>query len=162
MLMGNWWEKITSRRLRDAVEADEVLTMLRHRAAYRTVWFVVAVLGAATIVCLKLTTDPMWQTVGFTLFAVFFLLILVYESILAYDGVMKGEDELIAQLKIPRSTIILKALMYGVLTAVYLTVIQQLGEGGFDPLFDIVSGVLIALVFAWLYYSRWRKAMKDN
>lgn len=78
----------------DLINSDEILRSLTHRAAYRTMITMRWILLPGSIILTQVVQDEHWNIAGYTMFAVFFLTALIFEVILAYDGVFIGVEEL--------------------------------------------------------------------
>lgn len=141
----------------DLVNNDEVLVALKHRSAFRAFKLISVALIVTAAVLQLMRVAGEWKVVGLTLFVVFFCMVLVYEVLLAYEGVYKGRDELISRLRLKRATVVRKSILNGIFMGAYMFCFLLLPTKELGISWSVGEAVVIAAVFAWLHYSRYRK-----
>lgn len=152
-MLGRTKQRISDENL---INSDEILRSVTHRAAYRAMIAMRWMLIPGMIVLGYVIDDEIWNAVGLTLFAIFFLNALFFEVILAYDGVFKGLDELRQNIVIDRRTIIRRALMRGLESAVFFGVISTLTDVDNSTFDNVLEGAIFGVIMGCAYLYKWR------
>ncbi|MBK9181751.1 MAG: hypothetical protein IPM83_01255 [Ignavibacteria bacterium] len=156
--MTSWLYDVFDDQLARTAKGDEVLQMLRHRAAFRTMLIVAVLALLIALYGRYISESEAWHTVTLTLAFVLIAIFVTYESILAYYGVLTGEEELLEELRLPRSVVIAKSVTAGISMGVYISILQYLAMGS-DDLTTGLPGLFIAAAFGVIHFRRWRKAI---
>ncbi len=140
----------------DLINSDEILRSLTHRAAYRTMITMRWILLPGSILLTQVVQDDQWMIAGYTLFAVFFLTALIFEVILAYDGVFKGVEELRKHVRMDKRTIVAKVIEIFI-NMIGLSLLISFLSKSDSPLLDtLIRGVGLGIMLSSMYLYRWR------
>ncbi len=144
------------------IDQDEILSAVQNRAAFKTVRITSTILLFASIILLFVMPGDEWQYAGYVLFGAFFLLVLVFDILLAADGVFKGQDELMARLSLPKSVVVRRAIYAGLLTAILTSIFTNILVEDLGTVQLLVQGAVSGIVIAVLVYRQWSKAVRST
>lgn len=143
------------------IEHDEVLRTINYRTAFQTLTvmsWLIASIGLALVYA-----DAPWNVVGITLLCISCSYLLVFESIRAFRGVLRGQMELATRLQKGKSFAKRLAIRQTLLTALISFTLQLITSEHTDHLLKMIF--MSAVFGSWTYfisYHKWWKLAKQR